>query len=77
MGSGFTDALREEINNDREGWTGAIITAKANSIMYSDDVDKKPHSLFLPIFLERRYDKDKADSFGRIVEQFDNAVKPQ
>lgn len=77
VGSGFTDALREEINNDREGWTGAIITAKANSIMYSDDLSKKAHSLFLPIFLDRRHDKTEADSFERIVEQFDNAVKPQ
>ena len=52
---------------------GAIITLKANSIMWS--TDDSPNSLFLPVFLERRYDKHEADDMEQIVYQFENAIE--
>lgn len=72
-GTGFSDALRKEINDNREDWMGAIITLKANSIMWS--TDDSPNSLFLPVFLERRYDKHEADDMEQIVYQFENAIE--
>lgn len=71
-GTGFSDALRKEINDNRDDWMGAIITLKANSIMWS--TDGSPNSLFLPVFLERRYDKSVADDMDQIERQFDNAI---
>lgn len=72
--SGFTDALRLEIHNNREDWLGSIVTCISNGIMYSIDPGKKPHSLFLPRFSELRLDKTEADSFTRIEWQFENAI---
>ena len=74
VGSGFSDELRAEIHANRYDWIGAIITVKANEIMYAKR-GKLVHSLFLPIFVERRFDKTEADTFEQIVAQFDNAVK--
>ena len=73
--SGFPDALRQEIHDNRDDWMGAIVSARANSIMFSDNLDKKPHSLFLPRFIERRTDRTEADDFDRVCWQFDNAIK--
>lgn len=72
--SGFTDALRQEIHDDREGWMFSIVTVRSNGIMRSLGTKEDPHSLFLPRFVERRYDKDVADSFARIEEQFEAAI---
>lgn len=74
VGSGFTDELRAEINANRYDWIGAIITVKANEIMYAKR-GKIEHSLFLPIFVERRFDKNFADSFAEVVRQFENAIQ--
>jgi DNA ligase-1 len=74
VGSGFSDAQRQEINENREDWVGAIITVKSNEIMYAAR-GKKVHSLFLPIFIERRLDKSTADTFDEVIKQFDNAVE--
>lgn len=73
VGTGFSDALRKEINDAREDWIGAIITVKGNEIMVNKD-GKKKHSLFLPVYLDRRLDKSVADTYEQIVEQFKNAV---
>lgn len=73
--SGFTDDLRAEINRDREDWLGGFVTVRSNAIMFSDNPEKKPHSLFLPRFVERRYDRIEADDFERVKWQFDNAIK--
>lgn len=72
--SGFTDAKRAEIHAKGQAYLGTIITVRSNSIMWSDDVAKKPHSLFLPRFVEERFDKSVADSLERIVEQFESAI---
>ena len=56
VGSGFNDNDRETIKPDV---VGKIITIKYNAIV--DDKTKDTKSLFLPIFLEIREDKDTAD----------------
>lgn len=71
--NGRTDAMRNEVWANREQWRGAIITVKANSIM-TPSKDGDPHSLFLPVFLERRLDKGTADTLGQIQAQFEAAV---
>lgn len=72
--SGFSDALRLIIHNDREDWMGAIITVMSNSIMEISPSNKLC-SLFLPRFVERRRDKDVADDLPRIREQFAAAIR--
>lgn len=73
--AGLKDALRLEIHKNREFWLGKIITVRSNCIMYSDDLAKKAHSLFLPRYVDERPDKSVADDFARIEWQFENAVE--
>jgi hypothetical protein len=61
--SGFPDDLRDEITRDIESWIGSIVAVLYNERIKSqgkgrEDVD----SLFLPRFLERRFDKSVANS---------------
>jgi DNA ligase-1 len=72
--SGFSDKLLEEINADREGWIGGIVTVRANAIT-EPSKSNKDYSLFLPRFIERRLDKTVADSLARIKEQFEASMK--
>ncbi|ABM97041.1 ATP-dependent DNA ligase [Methylibium petroleiphilum] len=72
--SGRGDKMRAEVWANREDWLDAIISVKANDIMEPESADGY-FSLFLPIFQERRLDKKAADTFDRIREQFDEAVK--
>ena len=77
--SGFSDALRREIWENIDEWTGngqggAIITVISNEILLPSQSNPL-HSLFLPRFEERRHDKDKADSLQRVFEQFEAAIK--
>lgn len=72
--SGFKKKKREEIHLNRETWRGMIISVDSNQIMRSKKPGK-PHSLFLPRFVEERLDKRVADDLARIEEQFANAVK--
>lgn len=72
--SGFSDKLLEEINADREGWIGGIVTVRANAITEPSKTNKN-YSLFLPRFIERRLDKTVADSLARIKEQFEASMK--
>lgn len=76
--SGFSDAVRAELWARRDELVGAVMTVKSNGIMYSSK-EGGLHSLFLPRFVEIRADKDVADSFDRIIEQFNAAVssKPE
>lgn len=71
--SGFTDAMRVQIHLDREGWTGAVITVRANDVI--DSEDKEAKSLFLPRFIERRLDKNEADTLEKIEETKKAAVE--
>lgn len=61
VGSGFNDEDRENI---KPGVVGKIITIKYNAIV--DDKTKDTKSLFLPIFLEIREDKDTADTLEQL-----------
>lgn len=54
-----------------EYYMNKIITVESNGILVSPD---KPNSLFLPIFVEVRTDKDKANTMPEIQEIFDNLV---
>lgn len=76
VGTGLSDELREQINQNREDWLGGIITVKSNEIMYAAR-GKLTHSLFLPVYVERRLDKSVADTFEQVEEQFANAVEPE
>jgi ATP-dependent DNA ligase len=64
VGSGFSDKDRDEIGRDT---VGKIIAVKYNAIV--DDKSKDTKSLFLPIFLEVRLDKTKADSLAKLESQ--------
>lgn len=72
--SGMSDALRKQIHEHRDEWLGSIITVMANGILYSTQPGKKPHSLFLPRFVEARPDKKVADTIEQIEDQFSNAI---
>ena len=61
VGSGFSDEDRAKIK--REDVIGKVVAIKYNARIRSKHKDE---SLFLPIFVEIREDKDKADSAGSI-----------
>ena len=68
VGSGLKDFHRHE------EWDDAIITVKFNGINLSNNLNKKAHSLFLPVFVERRTDKSEADDLVRIQDQMQAAI---
>lgn len=72
--SGLTDDLRAKIHANREWWLGKIITVTFNAILYSKNLSKKAHSLFLPRYTELREDRTSPDSFERVVAQYANAL---
>jgi DNA ligase-1 len=65
---------REEIWDKRDSLMGSVITVRANTIMPPTKSNSN-YSLFLPRFVEFRFDKSEADSLKMVQEQFDNAVK--
>lgn len=71
--SGFPDDLRAEIHNNRDDWMGSICTVRSNSLM-EPSKNNTLYSLFLPRFVERRYEKTEADDLNRIQAQFDAAT---
>lgn len=73
--SGFTDARRQELWANRESLLGRIVTVRANAIMYAANEGEK-HSLFLPRWVEERLDKQEADSFQQVKDQFNAAARP-
>lgn len=72
--AGFKDDKRLEIHKKGEAYKGTILTVRSNAILYSDNLEKKAHSLFLPRFVDERFDKSVADDLVRIEEQFANAI---
>lgn len=72
--TGFPDAQRKDIFNNKLSVLGSIMVVKANSIMYPSKEGEK-HSLFLPRHVEFRSDKTEADSLQRVIDQFESAVK--
>lgn len=71
-GTGFTDAQRKELWEHRHNLHGKVVSVKANDLLSKEGSDKM--SLFLPVYLEIRNDKDEADSLERI-EQIFQAIK--
>lgn len=61
VGSGFTDEQREKYTSDV---IGKVMTVKYNEII--SDKKKKTKSLFLPIFVEMREDKDTANKLSEL-----------
>lgn len=70
--SGRGDDMRK--NFRLEDWLDSIVVVKANAIMPPSDSNPK-HSLFLPIFVEKRTDKNEADCLERIKAQFQAAAE--
>jgi len=67
VGSGFSDIQREEFWG--MDWDiGTIIEIKGNDLIKSKSKDT--YSIFLPVFVEIRNDKESADSFDKIKEIF-------
>lgn len=73
-GSGIDDKLRKEMNAIKDQLIGKIITVKSN-FLTPPSGNKETHSLFLPIFIEIRYDKKEADDLEKIIAQFEAAIK--
>jgi DNA ligase-1 len=72
--SGISDKLRQEISDNRDDWTNAIVTVTINGVLYSTKVGKL-HSAFLPRLVERRNDKTVADTFAQIEAQANAALE--
>jgi len=68
VGTGFSDAQREEFWQARE-MIGRIVTVRANDLIDSDAKDTK--ALFLPVFVELREDKSDADSLDKVRRSFE------
>jgi len=66
--SGFSDAQREYYWMSQD-IVGSIITVKANDYQKSDGKDTL--SLFLPVYVENRLDKSKANTTEEIMSSFD------
>lgn len=60
VGTGFTDDMRKVFWTHKHDMVGKIVSVKANDIISKRGSDTK--SLFLPVFLEERLDKTRADS---------------
>jgi DNA ligase-1 len=71
-GSGFSDDQRKHFWAHPEEIIGHVIATEANDITQDRDTRKKP-SLSLPIFVEVRNDKTKADTYAEIVAQLEAA----
>lgn len=70
--SGFKDAQRKAIADNRGDFLGQIGTVLANGVLESEG---KPASLFLPRIVEfPRVDKTAADTLERVKAQFDSAI---
>lgn len=72
--SGMDDDLRAEINANREKYLDGIATVEFNGINISRNLAKKPHSVFLPVWIEFRTDKSVADTFAQVQDQVANAI---
>jgi DNA ligase-1 len=74
VGTGLKDDDRNRLNKIKDSLIDGIVTVKFNGIMKSKKANKK-HSLFLPVYIEIRGDKDVADNYQQILDQFDSIIK--
>jgi DNA ligase-1 len=59
VGTGLDDSQRIKIWEDKESLIGKIVAVKCNAVISRKGADTK--SLFLPVFVEIRMDKDEVD----------------
>lgn len=69
VGTGFKDNDRVNIWENKENLLGRIITVEGNKIIEKDG----SFSIFLPVFVEFRNDKDTADDLDKILAQEKNS----
>jgi DNA ligase-1 len=65
VGTGFTDGDRQWFWTNKDSLIGKICTVRYNEIIKSRAASK-PASLFLPVFVELRTDKDVPNSIGEL-----------
>ena len=68
VGTGFSDEQRKEFWNKKNELIGKICTIKGNGIIDAKNKDKA--SIFLPVFVELREDKDISNTFEEVKEVF-------
>lgn len=73
VGTGFTEEMLDYIWKNKDDVIGSVITVEVNDIV-SDKRTLVP-SLFLPVFVEIRTDKNEADTYERILEIKESAVE--
>jgi hypothetical protein len=71
--NGRSTAMRKDVWNDLDSWRDAIICVDTNGLLTPKKAGGK-HSLFLPIFVERRDDKRAADTLARIEDLIESAI---
>jgi hypothetical protein len=68
VGSGFTDKMIDEIvNSGQDSYIGKIVKVRYNAVISKKDSDIK--SLFLPRFIQVRFDKNEADTLEMIIKK--------
>lgn len=70
VGGGFSNDQREEFMTLVDDWIdcGQIVVVRGNDVIKDAEVDSL-HSIFLPRFVEVRFDKTEADTLERVQEQ--------
>ena len=70
-GTGYSDAIRKKLWEEREALHGSVVSVTANDVLTKEGSNTL--SLFLPVFQEVRTDKTQADSVERIHAMFSAA----
>ena len=65
VGSGFSDADRKTIIENIDTYIGQVCTVRCNALIKATDSDT--YSLFLPTFLEWRFDKNETNEAGDFI----------
>lgn len=71
--SGMDDKTRKVISDDRDGWMHSIITVRVNDVQAPSEETGGLYSLYLPRFIERRTDKDTANTLQEVIDQVEAA----
>ena len=69
--SGMSDKMRKEISDNRDNYTGKVVTVESNAVIMARD---GTYSLFLPRLIEVRNDKLLADNLAHVKAQFEAAM---
>ncbi|WBF79491.1 DNA ligase [Aeromonas phage vB_AdhM_DL] len=73
VGSGLTDAQRKKFFLTQDEMVGKIVTVKGNDLV-TNELKQDQYSIFLPRFVEVRYDKTIADTFDKIMATKDSII---